>query len=125
MKFKSIAFPEPRQGRSFLGVEDQTKPDLSMKLSHILAKFTRGETLPVLHEGYSDESGIDMEKLRYADLTEKDEVKENLKRIQREYERQEKEKKAKADADAKARAQAEYEKKVRLAARKMAKQSSK
>jgi len=125
MRFKSIAIPKVTQGVSFVGEVDQVVPDQSMSLAYILERFTRGEAVPVGHEGHFDEeSDIDLEKLQKADLVDKAEYVERLEDVKKRHEKQEKAKAVKkAEADALAAKVAE-EKRIRIAARKLAKENS-
>lgn len=130
MIFKSIAIPEPSEGLDFTDVVDQVVPDQSMSLEYILKRFTRGEPLPIGHEvSYGSESegflDVDLEKLAASDLVDKAEYIEKLNEVKSAYEKQEKQKAQNARADAEAKAKAAEEKRIRIAARRLAKESSK
>lgn len=134
MKFKKSSIPTPDVGISYLGVIDQVVPDQSLKLQDILQRFVRKEALPVGHPSRYGSDGeidpesdspfnIDQEKARHWDLTEKQEFRDEVMKAREEFEsarkaqeKAEAEKKAKADQEA-------FEKKVRIAARKYAKEN--
>lgn len=128
MKFKKSSIPEPSVGTDFSQEIDQVVPDQSMSLEEILTRFTRGEQLPVgmeVQEGDESDNplNVDLEKLANSDLVDKEEFIGKLKDLQDRYNQQEK---AKAQAEAK-RKQEEFEKldqkRIRMAARKLAKES--
>lgn len=121
MKFRTRAIPEPSKGLDFSKEIVLVVPDQSLSLEEILERFTRGEELPVKFDGeYLEESDVDLEKLGKFDLVEKAEYVEKLKAVQADYAAQEAEKqRAEDEARAKA-AQLAYEKKVRIAAKKLA-----
>lgn len=124
MKYKLTSLPLPSLGESYVGVPDEVVPDQSMSLREILSRFTRGEAVPVGHdtsEGIQDE---DLEKLKHADLVDKAEYMEKLKDVQRTHEAQEKAKAKKAAEEAAKAAKAAEERRIRIAARKLAKGSS-
>jgi len=125
MEFKSNAIPMPALGVSYKGQKKIVVPDQSLSLKEILTRFTRGEAVPVGHAVTHDEdTDVDLEKMRYADLVDRAEYVDSLKEVKRKFEEQEAKKK-KAEAErAKAIAKAEEEKRIRIAAKKYAKQSS-
>lgn len=130
MKWISKSIPVPSEGQDFSNAVDQLVPDQSMSLQEIIKRFTRGEALPVgMETNPGDEDldnplNVDLEKLANADLVDKDEYKDKLKEVQRKYDAQEKAKaKKKAEAD-KAAVKAADEERIRLAAEKLAKESS-
>lgn len=127
--YKQSARPMADKGISFKGVPNILVPDQGMSLNDILKRFTRGEAVPVgqpvHYEDAGDRFDIDVEKMQFADMTERAEFSKKLQEVRDEYDRQMKEK-AKADkAKAEAEAKKDFEKRVRIAARKQAKQSSK
>lgn len=108
MEFKSVAFPKPKKGMSFKGVKKLTKPQRGISLKEILERFTRNEPVEVGHETQDgSDSDIDLEKLRHADLVDKEEYMNKLKAIQGKYEAQEESKKAARDKAAKEKAKEE------------------
>lgn len=133
MVSKANAFPKPWDGVSFEGVKDQVVPDQSLTLKEILTRFVRGEALPVgqKHTYGSDGSidpesesnfNVDLEKAKHWDLTEKAEFRdavmaerERLGKVEASKKKDADEKKALAD-------KAAFDKKVRIAAKKYAKQ---
>lgn len=129
LKFKSIALPKPSEGLSFLGVKELVVPDQSMSLEYILKRFTRGEPLPVGQnvqygsEMESDFLDVDLEKLAASDLVDKAEYVEKLQEVKAAYEKQQKARADKAKAETEAKAKAAEEKRIRIAARRMAKES--
>lgn len=126
MRFKSIACPEPSKGQSFEGVIDQLVPDQSMSLKEILERFTRGESVYAGNNvSFDDDSDVDLEKLGNSDLVDKAEYKDHLKEIQKKYEKQEQKKIAKLKDDQKKQAEEQLAKKIRMEARKLAKESTK
>jgi len=69
---------EPK-GLDFSKEKVVTVPNQAMTIETIIERFTRGERLPVQHEGsYSTKFG-DLEKLKHLDITEKEERAEQLK----------------------------------------------
>lgn len=131
MKYKLSSIPEPALGVDYSEEVDLVVPDQSMSLEEILYRFTRGESLPVGFDVNFDEDSdmsnplnVDLEKIANSDLVDREEFIDKLKDVQRRYNEQEK---AKAEAEAK-RKEEEFkkldEKRIRLAARKLAKESS-
>lgn len=122
MKFKSRANPVVGKGL-LIEAPKMTVPDQAYSLKEILERFTRNEALPIGKqafdgaEGASDEQlldrGVDMEKLRVSDLTEKDEYIANEKALQERYNAQERAKAAKKAEAAKAAERAEIEAQLR------------
>lgn len=125
MKYKSVSIPAPSKGADYSKEVDQVVPDQSMSLEEILRRFTRGEAVPAGHDvAFDDDSDIDMEKLATADLVDKAEMAQQMRDVQSKFDEQEKsrkaaEKKAKDEADKKAE-----QKRINLAARKLAKGNS-
>lgn len=118
MKFINTALPKPSEGISFIGIKDEVVPDQSMSLQEILERFTRGEAIPV---GMQTETGdedldnplnVDLEKMKFADLTDKAEYSEKLEEVKRSYDKQEKKKAAKIAAETAAAQKAAEEKKI-------------
>jgi len=67
------------KGLDFSKEKVVTVPNQAMTIETIIERFTRGERLPVQHEGsYSTKFG-DLEKLKNLDITEKEERAEQLK----------------------------------------------
>lgn len=122
MKFKKLAIPEPSEGIDYSDEVSLVIPDQSLSLEEILQRFTRGEELPVGFEGvFDEETEDDLEKLGRADLVDKYEYSQKMQEIQKEFEAQEKAReKAEREAEEK-RQQAELDKKIRIAAKKLAK----
>lgn len=136
MKFKKLAVPAPSEGISFEGVVDQVVPDQTIKLKEILERFVRKEALPVGHRGTYGSDGsidpesdsefnVDVEKARHWDLTERAEFADKVSAARRESEKAEKDRLKKEAADKALRDQKDFDKKVRIAARKMAKNPAK
>lgn len=130
IKFKSVAYPTPSDGVSYKDVEDQVVPDDSMSLQEILERFTRREELPI---GRAHSYGnpdvervldIDLEKVQFADLTERDAFREQVAQVRATYEKQMAAKAAIDKQKAAEAAKAAEEKRIRLAARKLAKNPS-
>jgi len=125
IKFRSVAFPKPSEGKSFEGQKDLVVPDQSLTLREILERFTRGEPVAVGQDAvFDDDSDEDLEKLSHMDLVDKAEYVEKLKQVQKAHERQEKERERKEKEDAQKAAEEAVNKRIRLAARKIAKESS-
>lgn len=121
-------------GISFKGVPCLVVPDQSLKLQDILARFVRREALPVGQVGrYGSEGSIDpesdsplnidQEKAKYWDLTEKDEFAREVMRVRAEHETKVRKLEAEAKAKKEADEKAAFDKKVRIAARKYAKEN--
>lgn len=89
MKYKKTSIPNPSLGVDYSKEVDQVVPDQSMSLQEILARFTRGEPVPVGHETSEGIQEHDLEKLKHADLVDKAEYKEKLEEIKTKYEKQE------------------------------------
>lgn len=124
MKYRSISLPKPSLGESFIGVVDTVVPDQSMSLKEILTRFTRGEPVPVGHETSHAEMDVDLEKLAHADLVERAEYRSKLDEVKKRFETQEAKRKADEKAAADKAAKAAEEKRIRIAAKKLAKQQS-
>lgn len=130
MKYRSIAIPSPSMGADFSKEVDQVVPDQSLSLKQILDRFTRGEPVPVGREttygseGEEDVLDYDLEKLKHSDLTEREEVIESLREKRSQFEEREKQKAKAQKAAADKAAKLADEKRIRIAARKLAKQSS-
>lgn len=131
MKFKSVACPAPSVGADYSNEEDILVPDQGLSLREILERFTRGESLPVGQpteygedEDFDNPMNVDLEKAANMDLVEKQEFVERLQDYQTRYDAQEKRKEKDAlEASEKAKKLAE-EKRIRIAAKKLAKRSS-
>lgn len=106
MFYKKAQNPGPSQGIRITEA-DQTVPDQSLSLAEILRRFTRHEVLPVGHKGqYGSEVlmdpendsdlNVDVEKLRHADLTEKQDYRNNVRDHLEQWKREEDEREAKA-----------------------------
>lgn len=133
MKYKGIAIPSPSQGRGATG-KKIVVPDQSMSLKEILTRFVKHESLPVAHKGVYGSDGeidpesesefnIDQEKAKHWDLTEKQEFRDKVAEYHEEFEKSRREK-AQREAEEKAKKEkAEFDKKVRIAARKYAKEN--
>lgn len=130
MKFKGIAIPQ-RSAGIVITEPDQVVPDQSLTLKEILARFTRGEALPVglpvqygsqteIDPESDSEFNIDLEKSRSWDLTEKMEFRQRVDEVKAEFEARQKEKDAKTKAAEAEKQKADFDKKVRLAAKKLA-----
>lgn len=130
MRYVKSSIPMPSLGIR-ITEPTQVVPDQSLSLKEILHRFVRQEALPVSHQGqYGSEImdpevdnplNVDLEKLRYADLTEKDEYKEATKQVQREYDAQEKAKADKARKEAQEKAEKDFEARVSTEVAKRAK----
>lgn len=106
MKFKSIALPRATPGVIVVGtMEDEegkeikgklVVPDQSLSLHEIIARFTRGEAVPVGHDVQFHESEDDLEKVAKKDLVDRAEFVDKLKRTQAEFKKQEARNAAKA-----------------------------
>lgn len=120
-KFIAVATPDPSIGEDFTGVKDEVVPDESLSLEEILSRFTRGESLEVEHEGnYDDQTEVDLEKLKSADLVDRAEYVDRLKAVQKQYEEQEAQAEASRKSAAEAEEKAAFDKKVAEAAEKLA-----
>lgn len=106
MQYKKESLPKEAPGTSFTDQVSLVVPDHSMSLKEILTRFTRNETLPIAHPAQDGEEGIledtDLEKLKYADLVEKDEYISKMKYIINRHN-------SKEHSEAQARAQAELD----------------
>ncbi|MEM2002456.1 MAG: hypothetical protein QXT77_07425 [Candidatus Methanomethylicaceae archaeon] len=116
MIFRATSIPKPAAG---FRITDKTQvvPDKSLTLVEILKRFTRGEALPLGHtvnyggdEDLDNPLNVDLEKVAFADLTEKDELKQQIEAVQAKH-KEEEAVKAKKTAEAKAKAKAEAEEK--------------
>lgn len=135
----SVAYPEPPPGEDYSHCEVITVPNDSISLEEMLRRFTVGEPLDVEHEGsyvpdlseaddYSDPvlKGVDLEKLGRADLVDKAEFVDKLKKSRATYEMEEKARQEAAQKAAKEREDEEtYERirKSKLAAKPKKKES--
>jgi len=128
IKFKSVAYPKPSEGVSYKDVVDQVVPDDSMSLQEILERFTRREELPIgrPHSFGNPEVervlDVDLEKVQFADLTEKEEFRQTVAKVRETYNKQMAEKAANDKKKAAEAAKAAEEKRIRLAARRLAKE---
>lgn len=117
MKYKKTSIPNPSLGVDYSKEVDQVVPDQSMSLQEILARFTRGEPVPVGHETSEGIQEDDLEKLKHADLVDKAEYKEKLEEIKTKYEKQEaakaKKQKQKEAEELEAQIIAKYEAKLK------------
>lgn len=120
MKFKGIAIPKPTEGVSFFDVVNQTVPNQSMSLEEILRRFSRGEPVPVGQEVNYSDSDVDLEKLKNLDLVDREEYINSLNEVKKKFELQEKRKAEAEKVKAAEREKALQEKKIRLAAKKLA-----
>lgn len=131
MKYKNAAYPAPWKGLDREWVKEVV-PDQTIKLQEILRRFVRGEALPLGKptvygsEGEIDpesdsEFNVDQEKAAHWDLTERDEFAEKVRIGTAEYEKAEAEKKRLQDVEAAEAARKADEKRIRLAAQKLAK----
>lgn len=121
MKFKGFSIPSPSVG-IVISEPDQTVPSQALSLKEILHRFVRNEALPVAHQGKygsdvidpesDSELNVDLEKLKYADLTEKAEFVEKTKKVAKAFDQQEKAKAKKAADDKAAADKVEYESRV-------------
>lgn len=132
MIFRSISTPKPSKGLKIVSAQ-QAVPNQSISLAEMLRRFVRKEALPIGHPANFGSDGaidpesespfnIDLEKAKHWDLTEKAEFKDavmverdRVSKIARGKELADKAKKAEAEKKA-------FDKKVRIAARKYAKQ---
>lgn len=90
MKFRALAAPPKSVGQSFKGVKHIVLPNQAMTLQQILDRFTRGQPLPIGQSTFGTEEenrsfGIDLEKLAFMDLAEKDEYKKQLDAVVARY----------------------------------------
>lgn len=80
MKKKLILYPAvARRPQSYLGIKSETVPDQAMSLHEIIRRFTRGESLPIEHRGVYETRFPDLEKLRDADIFERQEQIEYIR----------------------------------------------
>lgn len=110
--YRAIAVPKPSKGISFAGIKSIVVPDQSYSLKEILQRFTRGESMPVLHEGrYDETTDIDLEKVKHLDLVDKHELIQQQKTFRAQHQEKETARlKAEAEKTAAAqKAQAEKE----------------
>lgn len=127
MKYKGIALPSPAKGQDFTKEVDIVVPDQTMSLDYIIRKFTRGEALPPIAQSVqfgseTDLSSVEMdfEKFKNLDLVDKTEFAEKVNDLISKIE------KRKAAIDAKLKSEQAQdakrldEKRIRLAARKLA-----
>lgn len=130
IKFKR-AYPDDGKSYDLVITEEyQVVPDQSLSLQEILDRFVRNEELPVDMGGeYGDEDddnplNVDLEKLKDADLVDKAEYMEQLKEVKTAYDKQENQRIAYEQAEAEKKAKLAEEKRIRIAARKLAKGNS-
>lgn len=129
IKFKAIAFPLPSLGLDLSKEKKLVVPDQSMSLEEILARFTRGEALPVGNEvQYGTENddplNVDLEKLANSDLVDKAEHIEKLKQVSIDYESQQKLQAEKRQADQNEAAKKRESIRIKKLAKKMAEDNS-
>ena len=89
---KSASYTSDWEGVDYSKEELQVVPDQSLSLQEILEKFVRNEEVEVGHPIWYDEdqeSMDDLEKIRNADLVDKDLYIKSLKDIQSKYETEE------------------------------------
>lgn len=98
MEFKSIATPRPWEGVSIVG-KKIVVPDMSLTLTEILDRFTRGEPLEIGQDASYHESEDDLEKIAHWDLVDRQEYIDKMKGVQARYEREEKARQEKALQD--------------------------
>lgn len=117
MKFTGVAIPKPTVGYR-ITEKPQVVPDQSLSLEEILRRFTRGEALPLGKDTFAGEDEeehdmqYDLEKLKHADLTIRDEVKAKAEEVIATRKKEEAERdKRKAEAKKKKDAEA-YQKKI-------------
>lgn len=122
LKFRAIAFPATSVGTSFKDVKKAVIPDQSIGLEKLLKRFTRGESMPVLHQGnYGVVGNYDLEKMKFLDPVERGEIIESMKFIESKFKKQKDAEEAAQKEAAEKKALEDYDKKVRIAARKIAK----
>lgn len=123
MRFVSRACPVSQGGEDYTNVEKIVVPDQGLTLKEILERFTRGEALPVGKDAqYGDDTmDVDLEKIKHLDLVDRQEFYEKLDEVKQKWQRQEKAKEKTEAEKRKAEEKAAFDKKVRLAARKIAK----
>lgn len=95
--------------QSFVGTKVETIPDQSITLKEIIKRFLRKEALPIQKEGlYEDRMG-DLEKMANEDITVQLERAEELKEVLKKAEKQKQDHDngIKAEAEAKAKADRE------------------
>lgn len=128
MKYKGRITNPRYPGQDFSREKDITVPDQSMNLQEILKRFVRSnEPLPVGHPvNYSEDNplNVDLGKIPNMDLVDQAAYIDQLKDIQVRHAKQEADKAAKAKILAEQAAKADTERKIRLAAKKLAKQNS-
>lgn len=62
-----------------MGVKRCTVPNQSLSLKQILQRFVRREALPIEHAGVFEDRFGDLEKLKYADIFDRQEKAKELK----------------------------------------------
>lgn len=125
MRYKKSSIPKPSKGVDFSKEVDIVVPDESMSLEEILKRFTRGEAVAAGHETeFDNDSEIDMEKLRNADLVDKAEMADQMKEVQKRFDEQEKARKDALNLEKSEASKKAEEKRIRIAARKLAKRNS-
>lgn len=94
MKYiQSASYTSDWQGVDYSKEELQVVPDESLSLQDILERFVRNEEVEVGHPTWYDEdenSMDDLEKIKHADLVDKDLYIKSLREIQSKYETEEK-----------------------------------
>lgn len=125
MKFRSIAWPSESPGLSFVGIPEQVVPDQSMSLHEILERFTRGESVTVgkdVEYGSEDESelNVDLEKLRDADLVDREEFSQLVRGYQSRYDKEQKARDIAETEKLLAERKEKEEKRIRIRAKKLA-----
>lgn len=93
MKYiQSASYQDDWKGVDYSKEEIQVIPDQSLSLEEILNRFVRNEELEIGQPTFFDtdeESLDDLEKIRYADLVDKDNYIKSLKEIQSKFENEE------------------------------------
>lgn len=97
-------------GVSFKGVQSLTLPNDALTIRQIIKRFIRNQSLPIEKEGAYLDIGEDVEKIRTADFTEREEFldrhKTKLNRIKKDLEDKEAASKKAAEEKAEADRQA-------------------
>lgn len=99
MKFRAIANPRPSKGVD-VGDPKLVRPNMAMSLEEILHRFTRNEPLEIGRQANYDDGPDDLEKLRFADLVDRDEAIQKQVDKRKQFDREERERKAKRLKDA-------------------------
>lgn len=115
IKYIGKAWPTPSKGVDYSDEIVITVPDQSMSLQEILERFTRGESLPIEHEGSEGETdlGFDLEKMRSVDLVDRQEFIDKMKDIQNRYADKERAEKNALEQKEQAEKKAALEKEIR------------